>query len=154
MRILALAALLAGTAALSACATTGVPMTRAEANAHLASTGTAGAVCGTYGLMDRDGNGHISRAEWDAYRTGAYTGWDANHDGRISRAEFQNCYAANGFYGPTYYNSAYGTNYYSAFDPTNTGYVTSDGFFNDKTFDTMDLNHNGIIDDNEWAWSH
>ena len=155
MRTLALFALLAGTAALSACTTyDGTPISRAGANAHLASTGTAGAICGTYGLMDRDGNGHISRAEWDAYRTGAYSAWDTNHDGRISRAEFQNCYSANGFYAPTYYNSGYANNYYTAFDPNNTGYISTDDFFNDRTFDTMDLNHNGIIDDNEWAWSH
>ena len=152
MRSLTLGVLLASTAALSACETAGPPATRAEANAGLATTTAAGAVCGTYGLMDRDGNGHISKAEWDAYRVGAYSGWDANHDGRISRAEFQNCYASNGFYGPTYYKTDYGTNYYTAFDPQNTGYISQDAFFGDGTWTALDRNNNGVIDDDEWTW--
>ena len=152
MRALTLTVLLAGTAALAACTTTEAPATRAEANAGLATTSAAGSVCGTYGLMDRDGNGHISRAEWDAYRMGAYTGWDTDHDGRISRAEFQNCYASNGFYAPTYYNRDYWTNYYSTFDPQNTGYISQDAFFGAGTWTSLDRNNNGVIDDNEWTW--
>jgi hypothetical protein len=153
MRIPALVAMVAATAALSACTTYGTPMTRAGANAHLAAATSAGAVCGTYGLMDRNGDGHVSKAEWDAYRTGAYSAWDTDHDGRIDRAEFERCYAANGFYAPKYYNGAYGSNYYSAFDPNKTGYISTDDFFNDRTFDMMDRNHDGMIEGDEWTWS-
>lgn len=148
----ALAALAATTALLSACATTAPPATRAEANMGLATSTRAASICGTYGLMDKDGNGHISRAEWDAYRAGAYSGWDSNGDGRISRTEFERCYEANGFYDPAYYNRAYWTNYYSAFDPNNTGYIVADDFFGDRTWVAIDRNNNGVIDDNEWTW--
>lgn len=145
--------LLASTAGLAGCATgTTPPATRAEANAGLAMTTPAGAVCGTYGLMDRDGNGHISRAEWDAYRAGAYTGWDVDRDGRISRTEFQNCWYGGGFYGPAYYNRDNWTYYYSAFDPANTGYITTTDFFGDRTWTAIDRNGNGVIDDTEWTW--
>jgi hypothetical protein len=153
MRKTSLAALAATTAMLAACTTTEPPATRAEANAGLSTASAAGSVCGTYGLMDKDGNGHISKAEWDAYHAGAYTGWDTDHDGRISRAEFERCYAANGFYGAGYYEPDYSTNYYSAFDPNNTGYVTADDFFGDRTWVAIDRNNNGVIDDDEWTWS-
>lgn len=128
------------------------PATRAEANAGLAVATPAGAACGTYGLMDRDGNGHISHAEWDAYRAGAYTAWDVNHDGRISRSEFQNCWYGGGFYPATAYNRDYWNYYYNAFDPNNTGYITAEDFFGNRTWVAIDRNNNGVIDDDEWTF--
>jgi hypothetical protein len=128
------------------------PATRAEANAGLAVATPAGAACGTYGVMDRDGNGHISHAEWDAYRAGAYTAWDVNHDGRISRSEFQNCWYGGGFYPATAYNRDYWNYYYNAFDPNNTGYITADDFFGNRTWGAIDRNNNGVIDDDEWTF--
>lgn len=153
MRKLAIAGAAALAIGLAGCTTyDGPPVSRAEANANLAVAGPAASACGTYGLMDRDGNGHISRAEWDAYRAGAYSAWDADHDGRISRAEFQNCWYGGGFYAPTYYNRDYWTNYYSAFDPNNTGYISADEFFGNRSWTAIDRNGNGVIDDNEWTW--
>ena len=153
MRTHGLAVTLAGTICLAGCATYDTPpASRSEANAALASGGPASSACGTYGLMDRNGDGHISRAEWDAYRAGAYSAWDTNHDGRISREEFQNCWNGNGFYAPTYYNRDYWTNYYNAFDPDHTGYINQDQFFGDRSWNAIDRNGNGVIDDNEWTW--
>lgn len=153
MRKLVSIALGAAALTLAGCAETGEPpATRAEANARLAVATPAGQVCGTYGLMDQNGDGHISRAEWDNYRAGAYSAWDVDHDGRISRAEFQNCWYGGGFYGANYYNRDYWTRYYSAFDPSNTGYITQDAFFGTGTWTAIDRNANGVIDDDEWVW--
>src|SRR3569832_782509 len=130
MRTIALTALAATVMGLTACAETGEPpATRTEANMRLAAASPAAAACGTYGLIDRDGNGHISRAEWDAYRAGADSAWDVDHDGRISRAEFQNCWYGGGFYAPANYNRDYWTYYYNAIDPNKTGYNTHEKFF-------------------------
>ena len=153
MRTIALTALAVTVMGLTACAETGEPpATRTEANMRLAAASPAAAACGTYGLIDRDGNGHISRAEWDAYRAGAYSAWDVDHDGRISRAEFQNCWYGGGFYAPANYNRDYWTYYYNAFDPNNTGYITAENFFGSGTWTAIDRNGNGVIDDDEWVW--
>ena len=62
--------------------------------------------CGSYGPIDRNGDGRISNSEWNAYHAGAYRGWDLNGDGRISRREYAQCWYGGGFY-PTYQKAAY-----------------------------------------------
>lgn len=142
MRILALAALVAGTAAVSACAPAVV------APGPLA----AGQVCGTYGFIDGNSDGIVTAAEWNAYRTGAYGGWDLNRDGRVSQSEFQSCYAAGGFLPPTNYNARYWNYYWSAFDTDRDGYLSADEYWSAQAWTNVDRNNNGVVDTDEWIW--
>ena len=142
MRNLTLIALLGGTAAIAGCAATPAPV----AVARTAS------VCGTYGYVDVNNDGFISGDEWNTYRTGAYGFWDANKDGRISRSEFENCYRAGGFYRETYYNPDYWTNYWTAFDANNDGYLSNDEYWSAAAWSQIDRNHNGRIDSDEFMW--
>lgn len=138
MRKLALAAILAGTAVVAGCQTA-VPVATAS-------------VCGSYGMMDRDNNGIVTSAEWNAYRTGAYGGWDLNSDGRVSQSEFQTCYAAGGFMPVAYYSPNYWTHYWSAFDTNKDGWLSGDEYWSAQAWASVDRNNNGILDSNEWVW--
>lgn len=140
MRTLALAALLAGTAAISGC-TTVAPTTLA-----------AGQVCGTYGFIDQNNDGIVTAAEWNGYRTGAYGGWDLNRDGRVSQSEFQTCYAAGGFLPANAYNASYWNYYWSTFDTNRDGYLSADEYWSAQAWTNVDRNNNGILDSNEWVW--
>ena len=141
MRNLAFAALLAGSAALSGCAVTPVPVALAP-----------GQVCGTYGMLDADNNGSVTVAEWNAYRSGAYGGWDMNGDGRISRSEFQSCYQAGGFAPAAYYQPTYWDRYWTAFDANGDGFLSADEYWSTQSWSSVDRNNNGILDSNEWVW--
>lgn len=134
----------AATATLAACTTTPAAM-------PVAAT-TSADVCGTYGYVDVNGDGWISGSEWATYGTKTYTYWDANADGRIDRSEFERCYRAGGFYAPTYYNPNYWTNYWTAFDTNNDGYLSPSEYWSANTYATIDRNHNGRIDADEWVW--
>ena len=141
MKPLIIAALFGGAATLSACAT--VPP---------ASVAAAGSVCGTYGYVDVNNDGFISGDEWNTYRTSGYGFWDANKDGRISRSEFENCYRAGGFYREAYYNPDYWTNYWTAFDANNDGFLSADEYWSAAAWGRIDRNANGRIDADEWVW--
>ncbi|HET7816448.1 MAG TPA: EF-hand domain-containing protein [Sphingomicrobium sp.] len=141
MRTLVLGALLAGTAALSGCAT--VPAEPATA---------ANTACGTYGYIDVNNDGWITGDEWNTYRTNAYGYWDVNKDGRIDRAEFENCWRAGGFYRDAYYNADYWSNYWAAFDANGDGYLSSDEYWSAAAWSRIDRNRNGRIDSDEWVW--
>lgn len=140
MRTLALAALLAGTAAISGCATV--------APAPL----VAGQACGSYGYIDQNSDGIVTAAEWSGYRTGAYGGWDLNRDGRVSQSEFQSCYAAGGFLPSNYYNASYWNYYWSTFDTNRDGYLSADEYWSAQAWTNVDRNNNGVLDSNEWVW--
>ena len=138
MRKLILPTLLAGTAAaLTACAT--VPV---------AGSG----MCGSYGYVDVNNDGFITGDEWNTYRTSAYGDWDVNNDGRVSRSEFENCWRAGGFYRDPYYNAGYWSNYWSAFDTNNDGYLSAEEYWSTQAWTRIDRNANGRIDANEWVW--
>ena len=137
MRKLMLPLLLAGTAALGGCVT-------ADTTAYRS--------CGTYGLVDRNGNGFIESDEWNMYRTSAYGSWDANRDGRISRTEFQNCWYGGGFYAANYYNRDFWSNYWSAFDANRDGFLDSNEYWSSAAWTRMDRNRNGRIDADEYRW--
>lgn len=106
--------------------------------------------CGTYGAMDRNGDGRISNAEYNDYRTGAYAMWDVNHDGRISRAEYANCWYGGGFY-PTYKQSAFEPSW-TAFDANGDGYLSADEYWSANAWARLDANNDGVIDSTEWPW--
>lgn len=142
MRNLAIATLLAGSAALAACTTTPVAVATAS------STG----VCGTYGYVDVNNDGFISGDEWNTYRTSSYSFWDTNGDGRISRSEFERCYRAGGFYRDAYYNPDYWTNYWTTFDANGDGYLSNEEYWGASAWTRADRNRNGRIDSDEWVW--
>jgi hypothetical protein len=108
------------------------------------------AACGSYGMMDRNGDGFVSQTEWNNYRTGAYGAWDLNRDGRISRSEFGSCWYGGGFY-TGYDRDAY-NNYWTAFDANGDGYLSSSEYYSAAAWARMDVNGNGRIDANEWRW--
>jgi predicted small secreted protein len=108
------------------------------------------ATCGSYGPIDRNGDGRISNSEWNDYRAGGYSSWDANHDGRISRAEYANCWYGGGFYSK--YNRATWEPSYSVFDTNHDGYLSADEYWNAQAYGAYDRNHDGVIDSSEWPW--
>lgn len=108
------------------------------------------AACGTYGAMDRNGDGRISNAEYNDYRTGAYAMWDTNHDGRISRAEYANCWYGGGFY--TGYKQAQYEPSWMAFDTNHDGYLSRDEYWNAQYWRSLDKNGDGVVDSSEWPW--
>ncbi|MCY7340184.1 MAG: EF-hand domain-containing protein [Sphingomonas bacterium] len=106
--------------------------------------------CGTYGTVDRNNDGRISRSEYDAYRGGAYGAWDTNRDGRISRSEYANCWYGGGFY-TNYNRSAYEPSY-TVFDTNRDGYLSADEYYSAQAWPGLDRNGDGIIDSSEWRW--
>jgi predicted small secreted protein len=108
------------------------------------------AACGTYGVMDRNGDGRISNAEYNDYRTGAYAMWDTNRDGRISRAEYANCWYGGGFY--TGYKRPNYEPSWTAFDTNHDGYLSNEEYWNAQYWSNLDTNHDGVIDSSEWPW--
>jgi hypothetical protein len=142
MRILALATLLAGAAAIAGCATAPVAEPATAANT----------ACGTYGYIDVNNDGFITGDEWNTYRTNGYGFWDVNKDGRIDRAEFENCWRGGGFYRDAYANPDYWSHYWTAFDANNDGYLSADEYWSAQAWARIDRNHNGRIDPDEWVW--
>jgi hypothetical protein len=136
----ALVALLGTSAALAACATYPPPAAVA-ANGHVCAAGS----------IDANNDGAVTAAEWTAWRASGFGYWDLNHDNRIDRTEFQNCYVAGGFYPSGYYNPSYWANYWSAFDVNGDGFLTADEYWSAQTWSSVDRNHNGIVDSNEWV---
>jgi hypothetical protein len=142
MRKLALTTLLAGTAALGACAYTPPPPAAVAANGHVCATGS----------IDANNDGAVTAAEWNGWRASGFGYWDLNHDNRIDRTEFQNCYMAGGFYPTAYTNPSYWNNYWDAFDTNRDGFLTPDEYWSAQAWANVDRNHNGILDSNEWNW--
>jgi predicted small secreted protein len=106
------------------------------------------AVCGSYGLIDRNGDGRIRHAEWNDYRGGAFAAWDANGNGRISQGEFANCWYGGGFY-PTY-NRADWRPAFNAFDLDNSGAISPSEFFSTGAWTRLDASGTGYI--TVWPW--
>jgi len=145
MKTLLMTTALAGALALAGCETTppDTPVAAMAANEP---------GCAASHPIDVNGDGWISGDEWNTFHTSGYGAWDMNHDGRISRAEFEACYRAGGFYPATYYNPDYWTNYWTAWDANGDGYLSADEYWPSTAYATIDRNHNGRIDPDEWVW--
>ena len=145
MRKLIIPAMLGSAAVIAGCAATPPP-------GAVPAASVAGNVCGTYGYVDVNRDGWISGDEWNTWRTSTYTFWDTDRDGRIDRGEFERCYRAGGFYPATAYNPDYWTNYWTAFDANNDGYLSADEYWSANAWTRVDHNMNGRIDADEWVW--
>ena len=117
-----------------------------------ATAAAAYQACGTYGYVDRNSDGWVDLAEYNAWRAGGYGYWDIDRDGRISRDEFRNCWYGGGFYASNSYNRDYWTNYWTAFDANNDGWLSSDEYWSAAAWARMDRNNNGRIDADEYRW--
>ena len=105
-------------------------------------------VCGTYGLIDRNGDGRISATEWNNYRGAAFAAWDVNRNGRISQGEFANCWYGGGFY-PTY-NRGDWRPAFNAFDLNHNGTISAGEFFSTAAWARLDATGTGYI--TTWPW--
>ncbi|MES2137035.1 MAG: EF-hand domain-containing protein [Pseudomonadota bacterium] len=105
-------------------------------------------VCGSYGLIDRNGDGRIGRDEWLAYGPAQFASWDLNHNGRIGPGEFANCWYGGGFY-PNYNRADYRTAF-TALDVNGDGYITPDEFFSGAAWARLDPTGTGYI--TAWPW--
>ena len=149
MRIATAAALLGSVALLAACNTV------RGAAADVASVATAFDPNRTYtpcgsARIDANGDGRISTAEWNGYRTSGYASWDANGDGRISQAEYSNCWYGGGFYQT--YNRATWEPSYRAFDTNGDGWLSNEEYWSATAWSQYDRNGDGVIDSSEWPW--
>ena len=148
MRKIAAIVLLAG--AVTACNTVRGAAADVASVANAFDPNIRYASCGSYGLIDRNNDGRVSRAEYDSWSSGSYRSWDANGDGRISQAEYANCWYGGGFYS-TYNRSAWEPSY-GAFDTNRDGYLSADEYWGTSAYNAYDRNRDGMIDSTEWPW--
>lgn len=149
MRKIIGALMVASVALLAACNTVEGVGEDIQSAANAFDPNRAYPACGSYRL-DADGDGRVSNAEYNTYRSGAYGAWDTNRDGRISRAEYADCWYGGGFY-PTYQRQAYEPSW-TAFDANNDGYLSSDEYWSAAQWSRLDRNNDGILDSSEWPY--
>jgi len=150
MRSLLAPLLLASAVALAGCNTVRGVGEDVQSVANAFDPNTHYAACGTYGPIDKNGDGRISQAEWNDWHSGGWRAWDTNGDGRISRAEYANCWYGGGFY-PAYHQSAYEPSW-MAFDANGDGYLSADEYWSATAWSRLDANGDGIVDSSEWPW--
>ena len=105
-------------------------------------------VCGTYGQIDRDQDGRISRAEWLGYGNAAFGSWDTNANGRIGQGEFANCWYAGGF--SAVYKRAKWQPAFATLDLNEDGAITSNEFFNAGAWVRLEPAGTDYVDG--WPW--
>ena len=149
MRTTTLTVLLASAAALAGCNTVRGVSSDLTSVAEAFDPNKTYAPCAS-GAIDSNGDGRISNAEWDSYRTAGYSSWDVDRDGRISRAEYANCWYGGGFY--TTYNRAAWEPSYRAFDANGDGWLSSEEYWGTSAWSQYDRNRDGVIDSSEWPW--
>jgi predicted small secreted protein len=147
MRKLAIT-LLASATMLAGCNTVRGVGRDVESVAEAFDPGHTYATCGSYGLIDRNGDGRISGEEWNAYRAAAFAAWDANGNGRVGQREFANCWYGGGFWSS--YNRPNWRPAFDAFDLNRDGFITADEFFGTSAWSRLDPNNTGYI--TAWPW--
>jgi predicted small secreted protein len=141
--------LLASTALLGGCNTVRGVAGDIEAVANAFDPGVTYSVCGNYGIIDRDNDGRISRAEWVGYGGSAFAAWDVNGNGRIGQGEFANCWYGGGF--ANAYNRANWRPAFDALDLNADGVITGGEFFSAGAWMRLDPSGTGYI--TTWPWS-
>jgi len=145
----ALVTLLASAAVLTGCNTVRGMAADVESVANAFQPGTTYAVCGSYGMIDRNHDGRITRDEWLAFGGSAFAAWDLNHNGRIGPGEFSRCWYGGGFYGS--YNQANWQPAFAALDVNHDGFITPNEFFSAAAWSRLDPTGAGYI--TAWPWT-
>ncbi len=143
-----LISLLASAAALSGCNTVRGVASDAESVATAFDPGRTYAVCGSYGMIDRNADGRISRDEWTGYGGGAFAAWDTNRNGHIGEGEFANCWYGGGFWAS--YNRTSWRPAFTALDLNADGSITPNEFFSTTAWARLDPTASGYIA--TWPW--
>ena len=128
--------LLGSAALLTGCNTVRGAAADVKSVANAFDPNTHYAVCGTYGMLDRSGDGRISRDEWLAYGPAEFASWDANHNGRIGKGEFSRCWYGGGFWNN--YNRSNWEPAFAALDLNGDGAITQDEFFSGAAWARLD----------------
>lgn len=144
-----LIALLASAAVLGGCNTVRGVAADVESVADAFDPARTYPVCGTYGMIDRNNDGRISRDEWTGFGGAAFAAWDANGNGRIGQGEFANCWYAGGFWNT--YNRANWRPAFNALDLNANGVITPDEFFSVTAWARLDPTNTGYI--TSWPWA-
>jgi predicted small secreted protein len=143
-----LTALLASAVVLTGCNTVRGAAADVESVAAAFDPARTYPVCGSYGLIDRNGDGRISRVEWTGYGGASFAAWDANHNGHIGQGEFANCWYGGGFWNP--YNRSDWRPAFAALDLNGDGSITPNEFFSATAWARLDPNGTGYI--TAWPW--
>ena len=106
-------------------------------------------VCGSYGMVDRNNDGRISRDEWVGFGGASFAAWDTNGNGRIGQGEFANCWYAGGF--AATYNRPNWRPAFDSLDLNRNGVITAGEFFSASTWVRLDPNNTGFI--TAWPWT-
>ena len=141
--------LLASTALVAGCNTVRGVAGDIESVANAFDPGRTYRVCGTYGLIDQNNDGRISRAEWVGYGGTAFASWDLNGNGRIGNGEFANCWYGGGF--AAAYNQANWQPAFASLDLNGDTFIMPDEFFSATAWARLDPSGTGYI--TAWPWN-
>ena len=142
-------ALLASAAVLTGCNTVRGVAADVESVATAFDPARTYPACGTYGLIDRNADGRISRDEWTGFGGSAFAAWDANGNGRIGEGEFANCWYGGGFWNT--YNRSDWRPAFAALDLNSNGSISANEFFSATAWARLDPNNTGFI--TAWPWA-
>jgi len=101
------------------------------------ATASGSVMANPYSDVDIDGDGLISRAEYDSYveRTDIYKNWDQNKDSRLDENEW---------------NEPGQTNEFALWDINNDGYLDLEEFYN-GSFSNYDYDNDAMWNEDEFG---